>query len=477
MKNGHGYSAMAGFAVAMGILAAACAPPADREQTPHTTIAAPVPIEGGTSPPNILLVTIDALRRDHLSFYGYDRETAPFLSRLAAEGTVFRRAYSSSSWTVPALASLLSGVYPSTHGAVHGVVQHGAVAYQEILAPSLPNIVPALKKAGYRTYAAIANSHIDEAHGFAAGFDRFACLGFEPAERVTDAVTPWIGEITSSAEPVFLWVHYFDPHQPCLAREPHVSELRPDLTSAERQRLAGLTERAAIWGMIANEGPRGLELGLALYDSEIAHCDQQIAKLFEALPALDTFLVVVTADHGEEYLDHGDLGHGFNIYDETIGIPLVVRPPGGGRHSTSNQRVSLIDLAPTLASIADTERAAMWQGHQIFDSAGVSIPVPSRELIAELDRFRGLSFSTLIGEGSKLIIKHDTEAIELYDLAGDPHERSNRAATTAPEELGATVQRLKRRLAELRSHAPDPEIVVVDPDTEKALKALGYVGS
>ncbi len=479
VKNRFGVCAAAGVLSLVGILATACARPAAQDKTPPLQTAVPVPasVESAASPPNILLLTIDALRRDHLSFYGYHRATTPFLAELAADATVFSRAYSTSSWTVPALASMLTGVYPSTHGAIHGVARQGTTAQQEILSSSLPNLVPILKKAGYKTYAAIANSHIDEAHGFAAGFDRFACLGFEPAGRVTETVRQWVGEISSSTEPVFLWVHFFDPHQPCLAREPQLSELRPDLTLAERHRLAGLTERSAIWGMIFNGGPRELELGLALYDSEIAYCDRQIARLFEALPILDTFLVIMTADHGEEYLDHGDLGHGFNVYDETIGIPLFVRPPGGGPDRTSNQMVSLIDLAPTLASISGAGRAERWQGHRIFGSDGVPNPVPSRELIAELDRFRGLSFSTLIGERSKLIFKHDTETIELYDLAEDPREQSNRAASTSPGQLDSTVRRLKRRLEELRMEAPDPEVVVVEPDTENALKALGYIGN
>ncbi len=426
------------------------------------------------SRPDILLLTIDTLRQENLSFYGYTVENAPFLSSLAAGATIFDRAYSTSSWTVPAVASMLTGVYPSTHGAIHGVVLKGKVVQQEVLPASLPTIAEKLHAAGYRTYAVVANGHIDASHGFARGFDTFDCIGFVPADTAGAALDRLSEGIANTEGPVFLWVHYFDPHQPCFAHEPWLSRFRADLTEAERNRLAAMRDRKSIWEMILKEGRRGRELGMAMYDSEIAYCDQYIGDLFKKMPFLDQFLIMVTADHGDEYLEHGDLGHGFNLYEETVKIPFFVRPPGGGEARRSDRLMSILDVPPTLAALAGITVDDQWQGRAVIGVDGDPLLEGRREVLAELDRFKGYSQSAIITERWKLIWNRSRGSVELYDLLSDPMEGKDTSAS-ATKKSASLFEDLRWRLSELRQTGVTTT-GAVDPDRLEALRMLGYVG-
>jgi len=164
--------------------------------------------------PNVILITIDTLRADRLSCYGYTRETTPFLDQLARDGIRFSRAYSNASWTAPAVVSLLTGLLPTTHGVEHGTIENRTdVVNQEVVPVEARMWAEVLQRAGYRSFGITANGHLDPRFGFDRGFERYRCIGFADAEGVKQVLASWRREIVES-HPYFLWVHLFDPHAP-----------------------------------------------------------------------------------------------------------------------------------------------------------------------------------------------------------------------------------------------------------------------
>lgn len=426
--------------------------------------------------PSILLLSIDTLRPDHLPAAGYARDTAPFLTSLLADGTRFTAANSTSSWTVPALASLLTGVYPTTHGVVHGVTRGNQPDAQEIVPPSLPRLGDELRRLGYRTFAAVANLHAHPNFGFARGFDRYACVGFEPAPAVNQAVAAWQGELEDSSAPVFLWIHYFDPHYPLHARAPGIDEFRP---GSDANDVALVDELADAWPepspALRGDLEHRLDIGRALYDSEIRYADDAIRQLYTTLPFLADWITIFTADHGEEFLEHGDLGHSYNLQAETVRVPLMIRVPGTTGPATVGVPVSLVDIAPSVVAAAGGTPPASWQGIPLVTAAGgVRADLPTdRELLASLDRFPDRrQRHALIGARWKLIIGPEDQRW-LYDVARDPHETEELAATR-PWLAADLTKHLRARLSGL-PRAPDIERRTLTDQQREQLERLGYL--
>src|SRR3990170_4759949 len=324
-----------------------------------------------TKKPSLLLITIDTLRADRLPFYGYKRNTTPFLGRLAEHGIVFTNAYSTSSWTVPAITSLATGVYPCSHGVVRGVVRRVHVYEQKPIPHTLSTLPEQLQALGYRTYAVTANYHLTKELGFGRGFDRYACIGFCTAEKVNKTFLDWKHEIESQNSPVFIWLHYFDPHIPYTGRQPWLKQYQSDETEGECTAISSVSRPVILSRVLQKKGPRTLTLIQSHYDSEINYCDEHIRKLFQEFPSLQRYVTVFTADHGEEFMEHGKLGHGRNLYNDTVRIPLFVRIQDKTSITTSKDVVSLIDVAPTLLSIAGGKAPQSWQGRPLADRNGL----------------------------------------------------------------------------------------------------------
>ena len=440
-------TAIAAFAAA---LCAACAP------APEAPVA--------QARPNVLLVTIDTLRADHTSLHGYAKPTTPFLEELAAEGVRFDRAYGTSSWTVPSVASLISGKLPSTHGIVSGFVQDQEVVEQQVLGAEHVLLAEALRDAGYWTVGVTANGHLAPELGFAQGFDRYEHLGFAAFPSVRDALDPLIDELRG-AEPWFLWVHAFDPHGPYLARGDVAAFLDDPQTfdpalANELTRIVSLPDLLDAGVRAGSESHRHL---LALYDAEIRFVDDGLRELFAAIGVGTNDLVLVTADHGEEVGDHGDWWHGRTLYEESIRVPLVVRFPGGESAGRVVDRpVSGIDLMPEILRRAGVVPPPGLDGAGLFAE-----PRPVR---ASLETHATLE--AWIDADEKLI--RDTAAARsmLFDLAADPGEANDLAPRHA-----ATRLRLERDLARALLDAPTfvAEKKTLDPEHVEKLRALGYV--
>lgn len=277
----------------------------------------------GERRPNLLLVTLDTTRWDAVSSFGGPPGLTPNLERLAKEGARFQRAYTVTPLTIPAHSSILTGLVPPRHG----VRDNGDF----FLADGADTVAERLHGAGYRTMASVGAEVTSHHWGFAQGFDRFYDdMGRSadrnrwsverPAEAVVDDALSWFAATPVDDTPWFAWVHVFDAHSP----------YRPPPDAARR----------------APGDP---------YRAEVAHIDDQLGRLLDALEArgdLDHTWVVVTADHGEGLGDHGESMHGVLIYDSTMHVPLLVRPPPGGRVAEVSTPVSVVDITPTLLARA-----------------------------------------------------------------------------------------------------------------------------
>ena len=188
---------------------------------------------------NIVLITIDTLRADHLSCYGYERTTSPNIDAIAEKGIVFSNTIAPSSWTAPSMVSLFTSVYPINHGVVHGFIKNGkTILNQEVFSPEMITLPEILKAHGYTTFGIAANLHLSEQFGFGRGFDYYTCLPWSPAPAVNKTLSAWRDTIKSS-EKFFLWIHYFDPHQFYHARKPWIE----DYSSSELMQTVNLSKK------------------------------------------------------------------------------------------------------------------------------------------------------------------------------------------------------------------------------------------
>jgi len=422
--------------------------------------------------PNILLLTIDTIRADATGFGGCARPTTPFLDSLAAGAMVFDNAHSTSSWTVPAVASMMTGLYPPSHGVVHGAIARGAVYDQEVLSAELPILAEELKKLGYRTYGIASNAHLAPEMGYARGFDRYKCVGFTDADSVNRSVLRWKSIIENGKGPWFLWVHYYDPHHPYHERRPWFRTFVPDVTRADGPMI-----------LMAKESPpraprrqtaaaaRFAVLARGLYDAEVRYTDEAIRQLFGTLPFLSDAAIVMAGDHGEEFLEHDNTGHCRNLHAETVRVPLFVRQPDGGGAGHRADPVSLVDVPATLLRLAGGQWAKASPGMALIGPPAAG----DRTLLAQLERNREYGLDeAIITSQWKYIVNRTSHKTLLFDLATDAIEATNLAAAR-PDEAATQETRL---IAFLKSLAPPPAVIekrALSKEVEAQLKGAGYI--
>lgn len=427
-------------------------------------------------PPDILLLTIDTLRPDHLPFFGGRHDNAPFLSSLARGAVLYPSAFSTSSWTVPAVTSMLSGLYPISHGVTHGSVLKGAVVNQEILAADVPTLAEFLKRAGYATAAVVANAHLNPGTHFDRGFDRYVPVGFSPADSVNFGVRQLRPLLQSRDRPLFLWLHYFDPHHPYIPREPWVREYCADMTAAEFIEMAGLQSRWADFERAAGGNrKRMLDIARGHYDSEIRYLDERLREMFAEFPRLDAALILFTADHGEELMEHGFPTHGRNLHDTTIRIPFFIRPPGGGAPDTIRSAVSLVDVAPTLLAAAGGAAPRLWSGTVVWRDGRAVPPPEERRVLAELDRIpKQAIHKAFLSARWKVIHEIDRKRTRLFDRGADPGERKD-LAPADPARADELLREMRRFIADLPRSRTRTDPRALSPEQQELLRSLGYL--
>ena len=427
-------------------------------QTTHETSA--------TDAVNVVFVLIDTLRADHLSSYGYERATSPVLDAIARSGVRFSSVQSQASWTKASMASMWTGAYP---------VRTGILRYKQALPDTVKTPAEILRSAGFRTAGIWRNGWIANNFGFSQGFDVY----YRPAPsrmpekftRRNPSARPLIGtdvDITESAteflrtygrERFFLYLHYMDVHQYLYDQD------------------------SAIFG------PEYLDA----YDNAIRWTDSNIGKLVELLAAhevLDRTLLVVAADHGEEFMEHGREGHARGLYREVTAVPLIMRLPGKlPAGIVVEPLVQNVDIWPTLLDLLGLPPLPDAQGRSLLPliraAAGESTDdaraIAERPAFAQMDRTWGREKAesqplVAVTEGRYRLIHPVTPPgqDELFDWQADPREQRN-LATEDPERVAAMTKLVVTYLASSASSWGAPQEVEIDEMRLEQLRALGYV--
>ena len=419
--------------------------------------------------PSVVIFLTDTLRADRLGAYGYAGPTSPGFDAFARESILFEDAWAHAPWTRPTVASIFTGLHPSTHG---------AGGFGNSLGDGFVTMAELFKQAGYRTGAVVANHVVGSRFGFAQGFDVWndgekKLYGFSANEAVERA----LHFVDAGPQPFFLYVHTLEPHVPYEPTDESWALFRPP--GAVR-----MPSRPLLMG---KKTPRKLDYLHTLYLGEIRDNDRAFGRLVDGLRArgrLADTLVTFVADHGEEFGDHGGHGHGHTLYRELIRIPLAVRLPGGARGGfREKQPVAQIDLLPTLLSLTGLAAPEIREGRDL-SALWLGRGVPGEPELVSETRFGKAEKSSLRIGSWKLIVNDDTRTygdlggpVELYDVAGDPAEQNDLAASDP-----IAVQYLTNRLFELRSAQRQAaktlrggaKVELSDEDKEQ-LRALGYV--
>jgi len=377
---------------------------------------------GADSRPSILLIVVDALRPDHLGAYGYPRPTSPALDALAARSIRFERAYSVSSWTKPSIPSLFTSLYPAQHNVYEGNAHaKGGKLESDLLSGEARTLAEALAECGYSTGGFVHNAHLRAEFGLAQGFEVYeerSARAPELAGRLSD----WMRESrNSSGVPVFAYLHLLDVHWPYEPPEEAARVLGAE--GEERADDRGLRDAVNRGYLeLTTEEIEGL---VRRYDAEIRGADEAIGRLLHELESsgIDDLVIAVTSDHGEAFLEHGYLGHGRDLYEESVRVPLILRLPGErAAGSVVDEPVSTLDIMPTLLDVAGCppERAGRVEGVSLAGFRAGGDPL-SRSLFAEVRHGNTYRQAVWDHEDWKLVrtVRDAGPAVDASSLQGD----------------------------------------------------------
>jgi len=400
-----------------------------------------------TASPNVVFITIDTLRPDHLGCYGDKQIGTPNIDTLAADGTRFERAYTAVPVTLPSHTVIFTGTYPTLSG-VHDFAANK-------LSPTQATLASVLKDNGYTTGAVIGSAVLDSRFGLNHGFDfyydhfdfnRLQESNLDEMERpgniVADVTLDWLSK--NYQKKFFLWMHLYDPHYPYRPPPPYSEQYK--------------------------DRP---------YDGEIAFADAQVGRLIEFLKNKGLYqntLIILSGDHGESLGEHGEKTHGFFIYNATLHVPLIIHLPGDIHARTVQNLVNLADLMPTVLAALDVQIPAQVQGQSLLPLISPKKEDNARSLYAEtfLPRLH-FNWSELRGVETENYHFIDAPKPELYDLRKDPGETHNLFA-----EKKAVTEEMRVRLAKLiQQYTAGQELAEktgLDPALMERLKSLGYAG-
>lgn len=396
---------LVGTSLSLVVLLAACGgPPA----------LSPLPA-GDAARPDVIIVSIDTLRADHLGAYGYSRDTTPRIDAVAARGVRFANAWSPAPWTLPSHATMLTGLLPLRHGAIEG-----DVGFDE----KTPRLPVAFREQGYATVGVVSSWFVSHKHGFSIGFDRFDDFGmndekdnFGPKQPHADQVFGKALELAAEVgpgKPVFAFVHVYDAHYPYDAPSPWDRKF-------DRPRQRGDFRYKSYDHYLRNPvPPEQLEHQIAQYDEEIAYTDDQLGRFLDAWTKHRDAIVVITSDHGEEFGERGSWGHAHTLWPEQLHVPLIIAGPGI-EPRVIDDRVGTLDLAATVAGLAGVPFPAgdgVDRSAQVRTGAAPSFSgVPAQ--LGETSRFRTLKLRWH-DPPYDLYVDVVRGGLKLCDLASDP---------------------------------------------------------
>ena len=452
------------------------------------------PATAGAGPQmNVVLISIDSLRADHLSCYGYSRPTSPNIDRFAARATVFEQMTSSTSWTLPAHAAMFTGLVDSIHGANQN---------RKRLDESRTTLAEILKAAGYCTAGFFSGPFLHPSYGLGQGFETYvdcSSTGELAAQalaagrvvgsrevneashrditnpRIHAQVSAWLE--ANKRTPFFLFVHYWDVHFDYIPPPPYDTRFDPNYTGTIDGRDFESNVR------ISNQmAARDLQHIIALYDGEIAWTDEHVGKLLDELERLglgkDT-LVILTADHGDEFFEHGGKGHRRTLFDEVTHVPLIIRDPRLARQTPRvATQTRMIDITPTILDMLGMQSAVPTMGQSLRPALDGKPLEHDVVALSELFLFDNREFS--FRRPDYKLIQDPLRRLVLYDLKRDPGEHEPltdpQSALMARawqdrEAMQEWTTLWSNRIAAASAPANAPEPV------QRSLRTLGYVGN
>ena len=440
---------------------------------------------------NLLLIVMDTVGAEHIGAYGKTpkgRNLTPNIDRLAANGVLFKRAYAAAPWTMPSIASILTGQMPW---------RHGVTRPRHRLAEDRVTLADMLKSRGYASAAVTSHMLLEEKFGLVQGFDKNWQVNQGlvhqniTSDLVSDTAIKWLREQPQGPKSkFFLMLHYFDPHSPYYAREPWAA--RYGGASTNHLRFSGMdpAERNEVLAGVKRE--LGDDTGalaaymdgmradlLNLYDSEIAFTDDRIRQLFGTLGIdPEETAILVTADHGEEFFEHGGvIGHGRTLYEPAVRIPMIWSLPGGRRGVRIGTPVSLLDVLPTLLELAGAEPASGVDGLSLVPALREGREPAPRSFILETERHPDSVWVGLVDEQWKYMLRTlapGRTGSLLVILAQDPGEtRDCKAEHT--EIAGQMHQSLEAWSGAREARQAQRRSTWLDPKREQELRSLGYL--
>jgi arylsulfatase A-like enzyme len=402
---------------------------------------------GGSDKPNLVLITVDTLRPDHLGFGGYGRATSPNADGLASEGVVFPNSYSQAGWTLPSIGTILTGHYPK---------DHGATEFNWALDGDLPTLAGILRRNGYETLGYVSHVFLKPRYGVAEGFSSYdySVLNVGNPHLVTTArelTDLAIDGVAESKSPYFLWVHYFDPHF-----------------------------EYVVHGEYASFGNSDVDR----YDQEVAYTDGQIGRLLANLPDPDNTVVVFTSDHAEEFGEHDGVFH-YTLYEEVLRVPLVIKAPSL-EPRTDETITQQIDLLPTILSLLGVPAPDSLPGRDLFAPR----PEAGRTVFVERDSPHPWRQRGAIEDGIKLIFIEEADSASLppntpppyvpvtnvhpgtymFDLNSDPGEKNDLFDATDPR----AHHLIELMTSHFSTYNRRESAVELDEEMLKKLRSLGY---
>ena len=478
--------------------------PAPAAQEPPASSAGSL----GVRPRGVILIQVDTLRRDHLDVYGYERETAPVLSRLAAEGATFRRATAQATWTKVSTPSTLTSLYP---------LSHGVRDFADRLPAGAETLAEQYRVAGYATLAYSSVPFTGQFSNMHQGFEELhesssvdSSDTSKTAREYVDRLSEWLG--THRDVPFFVFLHVFDPHDPFEPREPYATMWADPAHKAEHEeqleavrehienpvlRQFGMPDRRALEA--AEIDPDAyVDYDQDWYDGSIRGMDVELGRLVERLRTLgldDDTLIVFMSDHGEEFLEHGRMFHGQTVYNELTQVPLVMRWPGAIPSGVVvDENVQLIDIMPTLLDLSGLPHPEGLQGRSLLPfiapaddtsvASWVTRPAFSEKALTTGDPALPLADteSYAVIDDDWLLIHNrarddDTPEFELYDMTTDPLNLTNVAEgqTEVVERLAREIDRW-HRIAEQARLPDDAEATAgLSQEQLERLRSLGYI--
>jgi arylsulfatase A-like enzyme len=453
-------------------------------------------------PRGVLVISIDSLRADHLSAYGYKSKTAPGIAtspnidaRLAAQGRVFEQAFSTTSWTLPAHMALLTGLPDELHGVKR---------INQVLEPSRTTLAMAMQKAGWRTAGFFSGINLHPTFGFDRGFERYVdCSNVAVADpevfaseaqgangalsdlqrlshqgvtspKLVAAFDEWF-ETVKREQNFFAFVHFWDVHYD------YAAPAQDDVFYPD---YAGDLDGSNFWRLQSQEprDPADLDRLISLYDAEIRFTDRHIGLLLDRLASagrLEDTLVILVSDHGEEFFEHGLFGHYHALFDEVVRVPMIMSWPRGIRALRSQDLVSLADVAPTVLELCDVARPDLMWGRSLAD-VGLK-PLAPRSVPLELSFQKPDNFIRGIRAEDYKVLQHSKhEGAVYFDLSADPGELRPIEESSAEQAVAQRIDSARNSwqiLAELAAGLSQALDQTLPEHIRDLLNRSGYAGS